>query len=197
MPVRHIGPERELGLSEIASKGQLWGAYFRWAVVTVPLILLLGFASARLFPGGSENAWYMALAKPSVTPPGWVFGAVWTVLYILMGLALAMILNARGSRWRGPAILLFGLQFIANLAWTPVFFGYHAVIAALILIVVVFVLALLTTLWFGRIRSVAAWLMVPYLAWIVFAGILLYQVHAMNPDAATLVPHAASTQIAL
>ncbi len=174
-------------MREIASKGQLRLAYLRWAVVTVPFILLLGITSARLAPSGSENLWFARLAKPAIMPPEWVFPVAWTALYVLMGLALAMIINARGSRLRGPALFVFALQMAANLAWSPVFFGMHQVGAALAIIGAMFVLVLITTLLFARIRTVAAALLIPYLAWIVFAGILLYQIHQLNPNAGNLV----------
>ena len=73
----------------IASKGQLRVSFLRWAVFTVPLILLLGFASGRAVPAGADNGWYIALQKPALTPPGWVFPVAWTSLYILLGLAWA------------------------------------------------------------------------------------------------------------
>ncbi|MEG3089694.1 TspO/MBR family protein [Sphingomonas sp. PB4P5] len=184
-------------MREIASKQQLRLAYLRWAVVTVPFILLLGFASARLVPMGSDNLWYKALVKPAATPPDWAFPVAWTTLYILMGLALAMIIHARGARLRGLAIGLFAVQLVINLIWSPLFFGAHQVFAALIVIGVMFAAALATTLVFGRIRSAAAWLMVPYLAWLVCAAILNFQVHRLNPDAATLVPSSTTTQITL
>ena len=101
-----------------------------------------------------------------------MFPVAWTALYILIGLALAMILNARGSRLRGVAIALFAMQMVLNLAWTPLFFGAHQVTAAFWLIVFMFVISIATTLVFGRIRKAAAWLMVPYLAWLCFAGML-------------------------
>lgn len=180
---------------EIASKQQLRLAFLRWAIVTVPLILLLGFMSARLVPTGSANAWYAALIKPAQTPPDWAFPLAWTTIYILLGLALAMIINARGSRLRGPAIALFAVQMIVNLIWTPLFFGAHQIFWALIVIVVMFLLALATTLLFGRIRAGAAWLIVPYLAWLVVAGILTFQIHRLNPHGDTLVPSSSTTQI--
>ena len=180
---------------EIASKGQLRLAFLRWAIVTVPFILLLGFASGRLFPSGDENLWYQMLQKPAETPSGWVFPVAWTTLYVLLGLALAMIVNARGSRLRRPALILFAVQMVANLAWSPLFFGYHQVSAALVLIVVIFVLALATTLVFARIRKGAAWLMVPYLAWLSFAGILNYKIDRLNPNAETLVPASSAPQM--
>ena len=182
---------------EIASKQQLRMAYLRWAVVTVPFILLLGFASARSVPNGSHSRWYAALAKPAMTPPDWLFPVAWTVIYILLGLALAMIINARGSRLRALAFVLFGAQMIANLIWTPLFFGAHQVTWAMATLGALFVLALLTTLQFGRIRSGAAWLLVPYLAWLCFAGWLNFRIMQLNPHAETIVVPAAETQIAV
>lgn len=189
--------EERLSVSEIASKGQLRMSFLRWAVVTVPLILLLGFASGRMVPSGSENAWYMALAKPALTPPGWVFPVAWTTLYILLGLAVAMIADARGARGRGVALLLFTLQFAGNLAWTPLFFGAHKVTAALILIVAILALTIVTTFAFARIRTVAAWLLVPYMVWLSFAAMLTFGILRLNPDAETLVPASSTTQIPL
>ena len=180
---------------EIATREQLRGAFLRWAVVTVPLILLLGFASSRIAPAGSENRWYAMLVRPAATPPDWVFPVAWGILYVLLGLALAMIINARGSRLRGVAIALFFVQLLLNLAWSPLFFGMHQVSTALILLIVLFVAALATTFVFGRIRSLAAWLMVPYLAWLCFAGMLNWQIERLNPNASTLVPSSPSAQM--
>jgi tryptophan-rich sensory protein len=179
----------------IASKGQLRMSFLRWAVFTVPLILLLGFASGRAVPSGSDNNWYMALNKPALTPPGIVFPIAWTTLYILLGLAVAVILHARGARGRGLALSLFAVQFLLNLAWTPLFFGLHRVGAALLVIVVMLVLAIVTTWLFGRIRPLAAWLMVPYLVWISFAGVLTWRIGQLNPDAETLVPATHTSQM--
>src|SRR3546814_18138154 len=90
-------------------------------------------------------------------------------LYALMGLALAMILNARGAYGRPAALTLFAIQLALNLAWSPLFFGAHRIQAAFWLILAIFFFALLTTLAFGRIRQWAAWAMVPYLEWLCFA----------------------------
>ena len=179
----------------IASKGQLRMSFVRWAVFTVPLILLLGFASGRAVPSGSDNGWFMALQKPALTPPGIVFPIAWTSLYILLGLAVALILHARGAHGRALALGLFAVQFVLNLAWTPLFFGMHQVGAALLVIVAMLALAILTTILFGRIRPLAAWLMVPYLVWISFAGVLTWRIGQLNPDAETLVPAAHTSQM--
>jgi len=167
----------------------------RWAVVTVPFILLLGFTSARIAPSGSANSWYAALIKPAETPPDWVFPVAWTTIYILLGLALAMIIHARGSRLRGPAIAVFAVQMAMNLIWSPLFFGMHQVFWSLITIALLFLLALATTILFGRIRPGAAWLLVPYLAWLSYAGMLAYRINELNPGAETLVPSSSTTQI--
>jgi tryptophan-rich sensory protein len=183
------------GLREIASKQQLRLAFLRWAVVTVPFVLLLGFTSARLAPSGSQNAWYAALTKPDFTPPDWAFPAAWSAIYVLLGLVLAMMIHARGSRLRGRAIALFAVQLVVNLTWSPVFFGMHQVTWALGIVGAMFVLTLAMTILFARVRVTAAVLMLPYLAWLVFAGYLNYQIIDLNPGAETLAPSASTTQI--
>lgn len=170
-------------------------SFLRWAIVIVPLILLLGFASGRAVPSGSENLWYQALTKPELNPPGWVFPVVWTTLYIMIGLALAMIVHARGARGRGVAIGLFVVQFALNLAWTPLFFGAHLVDVALFVIVAILAVSIATTFAFARIRRGAAWLMLPYLIWLSFAGVLNWRIGQLNPNAESLVPRAQTSQM--
>jgi tryptophan-rich sensory protein len=181
----------------IASPGQLRTAYLRWALVTVPAIVLLGTISGLASNSGPSNLWYAALAKPAIMPPGWAFGTVWTILYIMMGLALALVLNARGARGRGAAITMFMLQLAFNLAWSPLFFAFHQVVPAFALIVAIFVLAAITTAFFWRIRAGAGALLLPYLAWLVLASILNWQICTLNPNADSLVPQGGDTQIAL
>lgn len=182
-------------MGEIASTDGSRTSLWRWAAVTVLLIVLLGFLAGRSVTTGNDSLWYRALAKPALTPPGWVFPIAWATLYVLMGLALAMILNARGVRGRGLAIALFVAQFALCLAWTPVFFGAHLVTGALLVIIGMLLLAVAATVLFARIRVTAAWLMVPYLVWISFAGVLTWRIGQLNPDAATLVPPAGITQM--
>lgn len=184
-------------MSEIASSGQLKWAYARWALVTVPAIVLIGSLMGILSNSGWSNRWFAALDLPPIVPPGWVFGAVWTTLYILMGLALAAILNARGARGRGAAVSLFLVQLIANYAWSPLFFGARQVTSAFWLILFILAAAILTTWLFGRIRRVAAWLMLPYLCWLGFAAALNWDIDRRNPDAETLAPPAASANIGI
>ena len=179
----------------IASKSQLRMSFLRWAIVTVPLILLMGMLAGRSVSVGSENAWYVALTKPALTPPGWVFPVAWTTLYVLIGLALAMILNARGARLRGLATGLFVAQFALNLSWTPLFFGAHRIGGAALVIAGMLVLSIAATFVFARIRPAAAWLMVPYMVWIIFAGVLTLSIGRLNPGAETLAPAAHTSQM--
>jgi benzodiazapine receptor len=184
-------------MGEIASPSQLRMSFLRWALFTVPLVLLLGIASGRLSGSGYGNPWFDALAKPDIMPPGWAFGVAWTILYILLGLSLAIILHARRARGRGAAIALFVVQLALNLAWSPLFFAAHRVEEALGLAVVLVMLAAVTTLLFARIRVGAGLLMLPYVAWLVFAAVLTFEIHRLNPDAEALAPGGTSTQIAL
>lgn len=184
-------------MSQLASKGQLRMSFMRWALVTVPAILFLGLLVARVSNSSAANPWFDALAKPGWFPPGWVFGAGWASLYVLLGLALAQILHARGARGRAGAIGLFALQLLLNLAWTPVFFGAHQITAAFWLIVVVLALAIATAASFARIRRSAAWLMLPYLAWLGFATVLAWEMDRLNPDGEILAPKGAQARIQL
>ncbi|QPQ55119.1 tryptophan-rich sensory protein [Allosphingosinicella flava] len=156
-------------------------SFWRHAVVTVPAILLLGLASGWVSNSGYGNPWFDGLAKPQAMPPGWTFGAVWTTLYILLGVALAFILQAPNSGTRRTALILFGSQMMLNFLWSPVFFGMHQPRLALAIIVVMLVLSIATTFWVARIRKAAAWLMVPYMVWLSFASILNYEIIRLNP----------------
>lgn len=182
-------------MNEIASRGQLRLAYLRWALVTVPAIVFLGFLSGWLANSGYGNRWFDALEKPAFMPPGWAFGVAWTILYILMGLALAMVLHARGARARGLAIGLFLAQLVMNLAWSPLFFRAHQVSEALVLIVALFVIVAVVARLFWRIRPLAGALLLPYLAWLAFASVLNYEIDRLNPDADALAAPALKTQI--
>jgi len=184
-------------MTGLASRSQLRMSFLRYALLTVPLILLLGTISGRLANSGFGNGWFDALEKPALMPPGWVFGVAWTLLYICLGLALALILHARGARGRVIAVAIFLAQLALNFAWSPIFFAAHEVGLAFIVIVVMIILSALAALLFARIRKAAALLMVPYLAWLFFAAFLTWQVGQLNPDADQLVPPQASADIPL
>jgi len=184
-------------MGQIASTSQLRMAFLRWALVTIPLVELLGISSGQLSGSGFGNPWFDALLKPGFMPPGWAFAVIWPILYALMGLALGIILAARGARGRGVAITLFIIQLILNLAWSPLFFAAHQVTIAFGVVVAMLVAAVATAASFARIRPGAALLLVPYIAWLVFAALLNFEIMQLNPSAETLVPGANGTQIEL
>jgi len=172
-------------------------SFLRYALFTVPGILLLGTLSGTLAGAGAGNAWFEALVKPAFTPPGWVFALVWPILYILLGLSLAMVLHARGAKARQRALALFALQLALNFAWPTVFFAMHRVVPALSILAAMIVgcFALILVVW--RIRPLAGLLLYPYLAWLMFAGLLNFEILQLNPNAAALAPQGASTDIPL
>lgn len=169
-------------MSELASAGQLRAALLRWSLFLVPGVLLLGMVSGSFAGSGPDNAWFSALEKPSTYPPPATFGIVWTVLYVLMGLALAMVVTARGARLRQAAIWAFAIQFLLNLAWSPVFFALHEITWALVLLVAIDLAVAVTLVLFWKVRILAGQLLLPYLAWVLFATVLNAQFLQLNPQ---------------
>jgi tryptophan-rich sensory protein len=150
-------------------------------VVSILIPQAAGLIGAR-FTAPQISTWYASLSKPAFTPPGAVFGPVWTVLYLLMGIALYLIwargLDARGVK---PAILLFGVQLLLNVLWSILFFGLRSPILGLVDIAVLWISILLTLLLFLRVSAVAGLLLVPYLLWVTFAAILNASIFVLNP----------------
>ena len=170
-------------MNQLASSGQLRASFLRWALVLVPLVVLMGFVSGRASSAGPDSAWFSALVKPALFPPPATFGIVWGVLYVLMGLAAAWVAASRGAEGRGIALAAFFVQLPINLAWSPLFFGMHQISGALWLLLGLAVAVLITLVLFSRVRAGAGLLLVPYLAWVIFAGVLNWQFLQLNPAA--------------
>ena len=160
-------------------------SWWKIAVVTVVAIEVLGGLSGWLSNSGYGNSWFDGLVKPFFMPPGPVFGVVWPVLYALLGIALAMILAEPPSDRRRIALILFFVQLALNFAWSPIFFGSHDIGLANVVIFLMAAIAAAAAGQFFRMRPVAGLLMVPYLAWLVFAAVLTTTVQQLNPDAGT------------
>ena len=156
---------------------------WRKALVTVPLIVITGSLIGILTNGGESNSWYAPLAKPSFQPPGWIFGAVWTALYAMMGIALAAILNEPPSKQRRIALGLFASQLMLNFAWSPIFFGGGMIDLGLLVILAMNVLVTMTIIAFWKIRPLAGALLIPYLAWLCIAAALNHETGRLNPGA--------------
>lgn len=149
----------------------------RWVGLAVWIILplLAGAIGSRFQPG----EWYAGLDKPSWNPPSWVFGPVWTTLYIMMGIAAWLVWD-RHRRAARTALMLFVVQLAVNAAWSWLFFGVESPGLALADIVLLWVLIVATTVAFWRLRTVAGVLLLPYLAWVTFATALNFQIWRLN-----------------
>ncbi len=146
----------------------------------VALCLGIGSLGAAI-TASSVGSWYADLAKPSFNPPNAVFGPVWTVLYVMMAVAAWRVWRAADrDATRGP-LTLFALQLALNLGWSLVFFGLQKIAAALATIVVLDVAVLVTLLAFRTVDRLAGLLMMPYLAWILFATVLNIAIWRINP----------------
>lgn len=164
----------------LASKAQLRASFARWSLFTVPLIVLLGFLGGQL--GSPDTLWFQSLTKPSIFPPPAAFGIVWTILYVMVGLSVALVASAWGAHGRGIAIIAFAIHFVGNLSWTLVFFGMQNMTAGLGVLVYTTLTLLVVIVLFARVRKSAALLLVPYLAWVAFASVLNWQFMVENPD---------------
>jgi benzodiazapine receptor len=158
---------------------------WKTAALCVVAIELLGGLSGWLSNSGYGNGWFDTLQKPSFMPPGWTFGVVWPILYALLGIALAMILAEPASPRKQAALTLFFIQLVLNFAWSPIFFAGHDIVLANIVIFVMAVVTAVAARLFLKLRKTAGLLMVPYLAWLVFAATLNSTIQSLNPGAGT------------
>jgi tryptophan-rich sensory protein len=168
-------------MAEAAESASWW----KTGIVAIVAIELLGGLSGWLSNSGYGNDWFAALQKPFFMPPGWAFGVVWPVLYALLGISLAMILDEPPSERRRLALILFFLQLALNFAWSPIFFAAHDVALAKWVIFIMAAVAAAAARQFLKLRKTAGLLMIPYLAWLVFAATLNATIEALNPGAGT------------
>lgn len=124
-------------------------------------------------------SWYAGLDKPPLLPPNWVFGPVWTLLYILMGIALALVILHK-SKDKKSAYILFGVQLLLNALWSVVFFGVHLPWLGAVIILMLLGILIITTRKFRRLVPATLWLLLPYIAWVCFATYLNIGVAVLN-----------------
>ena len=130
-----------------------------------------------------RSGWHAGLEKPFFNPPGWLFGPVWTALFFTMAVAAWMVWRLEpSSPMVKPALLIFFTQLVFNVLWSAVFFGMRRPGLALVEIVVLWFLILVTVLVFHRVSTRAAWLLIPYLAWILYAAVLNGAIWWMNRE---------------
>jgi benzodiazapine receptor len=137
-------------------------------------------AIGSVFTVPSIPTWYASLVKPSFNPPSWVFGPVWTFLYLLMGISLYLVWEKIGKKGVKEALGVFGLQLLANAAWSIIFFGLKDISSALVEILILAALIIITIYKFYRVDRRAAYLLAPYLLWVTFASFLNLSLWSLN-----------------
>ncbi len=133
-----------------------------------------------LFTNESVHGWYLTLDKPTLNPPAWVFGPVWSILYFFMAVAVYKIKIKPNTTDVKVAIVFFYLQLILNVTWCYFFFALHSPYLGLINILILWFLIFVTTFLFFRQSSAAGWLMIPYLLWVTFASYLNFSIWFSN-----------------
>jgi len=172
-------------------------------VVSIIICELAGIIGA-FFTTPAIGAWYGGLNKPSFSPPNWIFGPVWTALFVLMGISLYLVWSKKwrvknelrfkdrkpanklsqkflsGSWQKANIILIFVLQLVLNVLWSIIFFGFHFPGLAFFELLMLWFAIVFTIVNFYRVSKSAAWLLLPYVLWVSFAGILNYFLWILN-----------------
>ncbi|HEX8378446.1 MAG TPA: TspO/MBR family protein [Pedobacter sp.] len=145
--------------------------------ITIPLVVggVSGYATSA-----NISSWYAYLNKPSFNPPNYLFGPVWTFLYLLMGISLYLVWKSPEGKQKTRALLVFAFQLLLNFAWSFIFFSFHETGLALVEIIVLWMSILLMIILFFRINRTAAYLQIPYLLWVSFATALNAAIWHLN-----------------
>ncbi|NBC58292.1 MAG: tryptophan-rich sensory protein [Bacteroidetes bacterium] len=149
-------------------------------IISIVICLAVGFLASIATQTGVDG-WYETIQKPSFTPPNAVFAPVWTVLYVLMGIA-AGIVWSRGLHhiWVKTALYHFVFQLLFNALWSLVFFNLEQPLWALLVIITLLILILLTIKWFKVVNNLAAYLLIPYALWVAYALVINFEIWRLN-----------------
>lgn len=148
-------------------------------IISIALPLVLG-SVAGMFTSQSVPDWYAALNKPAFNPPDWIFGPVWTLLYLLMGISFFMVWKQEKGKLRNLAILIYSVQMFLNFAWSFIFFYFKLIGLALVEIVLLWCAIILMLVLFKKIKPIAAYINTPYLLLVSFAAILNAAYYILN-----------------
>jgi len=151
-----------------------------YLVIFVIVVQVAGLIGS-IFTGQSVDSWYQTLIKPEFNPPSWVFGPVWTILYLMMAVAAFFVwqkgLNKKAVKC---ALLVFVIQLALNVLWSFLFFGLQNPFFAFIELIILWIAILLTIIKFYKVSKPAAWLLIPYILWVSFAAILNFAIWQLN-----------------
>jgi len=150
------------------------------------IIVFAAAAVGSIFTSSAISGWYSQIAKPEFNPPNWVFGPVWTALYVLIAISLYIIWDkkkeksAKSKTEKGNAYIFFFIQLALNALWSIVFFGLQSPLLGLVTIIPLLLFIMLTIREFWKISRNASWLLVPYIIWCLFATFLNYSIFVLN-----------------
>ena len=145
-------------------------------VVSIVICQVAGLIGS-FFTMPAIATWYATLAKPTFTPPNWIFGPVWTILFLLMGISLYIIWSHKANK---TALIFFSIQLVLNILWSILFFGLKSPLLAFGEILILWCAILITIIRVYPMSKFAAWLLMPYIAWVSFAAILNFTVYLLN-----------------
>jgi tryptophan-rich sensory protein len=152
-----------------------------WLALGLSIAICFSAAGiGSLFTDPEIGGWYARIEKPSWTPPNWVFGPVWSVLYLMMAVAAWLVWKEKGFAGAAAPLALFGAQLVFNALWSIFFFGMHRMGLALLDIILLWSAILATLLSFWRVSPAAGALMIPYLLWVTYASALNYSIWRLN-----------------
>lgn len=138
----------------------------------------VGGVSALLTSGNMQL--FEEINKPPLSPPGWLFPVVWTILYVSMGVALYLVVMAKGAKSNLPAYISFGVQLFFNFFWSIIFFNTRAFLFAFIWLVLLWVAIIVNIFFFYKVNKTAGKILIPYLIWVTFAGYLNFGIYLLN-----------------
>lgn len=149
-------------------------------LISIIICQAVGFIGS-LFTTPNIPTWYATLKKPGFAPPNWLFAPVWTILFLLMGIAFYLVWR---QGWNNPpvksAMIIFIVHFVVNILWSAVFFGLKSPLAGFFVIVTLWFLILLTIIYFTNVSKIAGILFIPYLLWVSFASVLNFMLYKIN-----------------
>ena len=161
--------------------GRIWRL-----IVSLAITLFAGFLGS-LANFTSLETWYPTLVKPAFQPPSWFFAPVWTILFVLMGISLFLVWDQghqkkkdKNKDYRQSAIFFFGVQLVANVLWSFLFFFFQSPFLAFIEIIVLLITIILNIYYFKSLHRTAAWLLIPYFLWVCFATVLNFTIWQLN-----------------
>ena len=151
-----------------------------WKKLLISIAIPLGVGGLSALLTSGNMMLFEEIEKPPLSPPGWLFPVVWTILYILMGVALYLVVTTMTKENKLPAFISFGVQLFFNFFWSVIFFNAQAYLFAFIWLVLLWVAIVANIYFFSRINLTSAKLLIPYLVWVTFAGYLNLGIYILN-----------------